>query len=129
MGKMTKPIPPELDNPLNRQVLTDLEGQSCHGDIVAPIEKYLSALEGVKSYCPDSQNFAYILWYVNGIVFAYTSGMRNVSLRLSQSGELDLALARHPESFMRECSWYSIPYDSESLEVLVNSAYVSAVNL
>ncbi|MBW9262155.1 MAG: hypothetical protein K1564_11350 [Candidatus Thiodiazotropha sp. (ex. Lucinisca nassula)] len=113
---------------MNQQILTHLDGQSCHADIVAPIEKCLSKLEGVKSYSPDSQNFAYRLWYVNGIVFAYASGMRSVGLRLSKSAELDLPMARCFESYQTEYGWYSLPYDSDSLGMLVNSAYESAVN-
>ncbi|MCG7919920.1 MAG: hypothetical protein N0C81_18885 [Candidatus Thiodiazotropha lotti] len=125
---MIKPIPSELDNPLNQQILTHLDGQSCHTDIIAPIEKCLSELEGVKSYFPDSQNFAYMLWYVNGIVFAYASGMRNVGLRLSQSAELGLPMTPQPESFKQETGWYPVPYNSENLQMLVNRAYESAAN-
>lgn len=125
---MSRPVPPELNNPLNHQVLSELEGQGCHADIIAPIEKCLSGLEGVKSFCPDSKNFAYVIWYVNGTVFAYASGMRRVGLRLLKSAELDLPMPRGFESYQTEYGWYSVPYDSDSLDMLVNSAYESAVN-
>jgi hypothetical protein len=125
---MKKPIPPELKTPVNAEILKELEGQSCHSDIVEPIQSHLSKLEGVKVYCPDGKNFSYFLWYVNSVVFAYASGMQKVNLRLSQSGELSLNEAKYPKSYKVENSWYAIPYNSEMLSVLVNSAYESAKN-
>ena len=125
---MKKSMPPELVNQLNDEILKELENKSCHGDIVEPIQKYLSALKEVKSYCPDGKNFGYIVWYVNNIVFAYASGMQKVGLRLSQSGELNFNEARNPKSYKAKNSWYEIPYNSGELELLVNSAYESAKN-
>lgn len=125
---MKKSIPAELENQLNAEILNELEGKSCHSDIVEPIQKYLSALKEVKAYSPDGKNFSYIVWYVNNVVFAYASGMQNVGLRLSQSGELNLNEARNPKSYKTKNSWYEIPYNSVELELLVNSAYESAKN-
>ena len=125
---MNKPIPAEIDNPLNKEVLNELKGKSCHSDIVEPIESYLSVLKDVNSFCPDGSSFSYILWYVNSVVFAYASGMQNVYIRLSQNGDLNLSAAKNPKSFRRENSWYAVPYNSNNLELLVNSAYESAKN-
>jgi hypothetical protein len=123
---MKKPIPPELELTLNTDILNRLEGASSHSDIIEPIQSCLSSLEGVKSFCPDGRNFSYILWYVNNVVFAYAEGMKNVSLRLSQSGELNFSDATTPKSYLSKNSWYAISYDSDSLSFLVNSAYESA---
>jgi len=125
---MMKPIPDELNNPINDEILKKLVGKSCHSDIVGPIEGYLSAFKDVKFYCPDGGKFSYILWYVNSVVFAYASGMQNIYLRLSQSGDLNLSAAKSPKSYCRENSWYPVPYNSDKLELLVNSAYESAKN-
>lgn len=125
---MNKPIPSELENRLNAEILKELEGQSCHSDIVEPIKSYLSTLEGVKTYCPNGKNYSYILWYVNKVIFAYASGMQKVNVRLSQSNELNFNEAKTPKNYEVKNSWYAIPYDSDMLRLLVNSAYESAKN-
>jgi len=125
---MKKSIPPELKNQLNAEVLTKLQGKNCHSDMVEPIQSYLSKLKEVKSYCSDEKSFGYIIWYINNVIFAYAAGMQKVGLRLSQSGELNLKEAKYPRNYKAQNSWYEIPYNSEKLEVLVNSAYESARN-
>jgi len=125
---MKKPIPSELEIQLNADVLKALEGKSCHSDIIEPLQTCLSTLKDVNSYCPDGENYSYVVWYVNKIIFAYASGMRQVGVRLSQSGELSLQEAENPKNYKIQNNWYEIPYDSDKLGFLVNSAYDSAKN-
>jgi hypothetical protein len=123
---MNKPIPREIDNSYNIEILSELKGASCHSDIIEPIQSHLKRHENVIYYCPDGKNFSYICWYVNNIIFAYASGMQKVAIRLSQNFELDFEKLSQPRSY-EECSnWYSVPYDSEKLDILVKSAYLSA---
>lgn len=125
---MTKSIPLEIDIDLNREVLGLLRGTSCHSDIIIPLKKCLSRYEDVGSYCPDGKNYSYVCWHTNNIIFAYTTGMQKVSIRLAQTGDLDLNRLNSPDNFHKPNSWYSIPYNSSNLCILVNSAYESAKN-
>ena len=125
---MTKPIPIEIDTNINREVLASLKGTSCHSDIVIPLQQCLSEYKNIQSYCPDGKNFSYICWYVNNIIFAYANGMQKVSIRLAQAGDLDTNKLESPYNFHKYNSWYSVPYNSNNLGVLVKSAYESATN-
>ena len=125
---MNKPIPREIDNSYNREVLSKLKGASCHSDIVEPIQTHLNKYKDVASYCPDGKNFGYICWYVNNIVFAYATGMQKVSIRLSQNGDLDFEKLSQAKSYEENSNWYSVSYNSEKLDILVKSAYASAKN-
>ena len=125
---MSNPIPIEIDSAINKETLASLKGESCHSDIVIPIEDCLAGYTDVKSYCPDGKNFSYVCWYVNNIIFAYATGMQKVSVRLSQTGTLDFNKLESPKSFNDCNSWYSVPYDSKILTLLVSSAYDSAKN-
>lgn len=125
---MIKPVPKELEIEQNSEILEILKGQSCHGDIVLPIQKCLEKLNDVSSYCPDGKNFSYICWYVNNMIFAYATGMQKISFKLAQTGTLDLSKLKTHTSFVKCSTWYSVSYDSQELSKLVNSSYESAKN-
>jgi hypothetical protein len=125
---MTRPIPTEIDTNLNQEVLASLKGASCHSDIIIPLQQSLSDCLGVQSYCPDEKNYSYVCWYVNGVVFAYATGMQKVSIRLAQKGALDTGKLKSPDNFFKCNSWYSVPYNSDDLGILAKSAYESAIS-
>ena len=123
---MIKAIPVQLDTVQNTEVLQLLYGQSCHGDIILPIEKCLKDYNDVEFYCPDGRNFSYICWHVNNIIFAYATGMQKVSVKLAQTGLLDFSKLKTVESFEKCSNWYSVAYNTNKLQALVNNSYQSA---
>ncbi len=125
---MIKPIPAEIDTSKNSEVLKILQGQSCHSDIILPIEECLKEYSDIKSYCPDGRNFSYVCWYVNNIIFAYATGMQKVSVKLAQTGLLDFSKLESSGNFESCSKWYSVSYNTSNLKVLVNSSYQSAKN-
>ncbi len=120
---MKKSVPENLINELNVEVLKRLEGASCHSDIVEPIEKIFKQYEGVASFCPDGKSFSYCCWYVNNNIFAYATGMRNVTLKLAQN---EPPVSRKQEGSCGNdiaTKWHSVAYNSTRLNELVASAY------
>jgi len=123
---MKKSVPKELVNELNVEVLKRLEGASCHSDIVEPIEEVLEQYEGVGVFCPDGEHFSYCCWYVNNIIFAYATGMQNVTLKLVQTERpVNRKSAANCDN-NATTKWRSVPYNSTNLNEFVVSAYKAA---
>ena len=65
---MTKIIPPELANELNRVVLAHVEKKSAHSDIAAALLAAIKPLGEVQLFCPDWQQYRYVVAATKGIV-------------------------------------------------------------
>jgi hypothetical protein len=75
--------PPSLKiDPENCGALNHLRGLSAHSDIVIALMNALRNLPNADTYCPDYQNFGYVLAYTNAQIFAFAEGMHGVTLRL-----------------------------------------------
>ena len=120
---MTLPVPQQLLNQKNREVLDYLEPLSCHGDNIEPLQEILASYPEVESFCPDSKNYRYFLWYVDDVVFAYGVGMRNVCLRIPPaSADLAIDIGTDNVQFDGE-TWCSFSYDCEQLHQMVKLSY------
>ena len=83
----------------------------------------LASYPEVESFCPDSKNYRYFLWYVGDVVFAYAVGMRNVCLKIPPTST-DLAADAGVDNVQFDGeSWYSFSYDCEQLHELVKLSY------
>ncbi|MBU2714338.1 hypothetical protein, partial [Zooshikella harenae] len=123
-----KRLPKEIDNVGNKEILERLDGGSCHGDIIEPLEKVLSSLDGVKSYCPDGKNFAWCCWYVNGAVFAFGLGMQKIGLLLPPNTWLkDKRVGEYFGKYDGN-DWWQLDWNSQSIEKWSKVAYEYAKN-
>ena len=116
---MEKAIPQNLLIKENFQVLSHLSGQSCHSDIVEPLDKYLAGYEAVKSFCPNPIEFSYCFWYLYNEIFAFATGMQRVKIKLVNMESLNLESMEMQREKGAGPFWYSVPWDSPHLEKLV----------
>lgn len=77
-----QPIPQELNNPRNRDVLAYLSDTSAHGDVAEALITACDALGDFRRFCPDPAEFRYLTVYSNATIFAFATGMRTVGFRL-----------------------------------------------
>ena len=76
------PIPQELNNPRNRDVLAYLSNTSAHGDVAEALLKACGSLGDFARFCPDPAEFRYLTVYTNATIFGLAMGMRTVGFRL-----------------------------------------------
>ena len=120
---MTQPVPLQLLNARNKEVLDYLAPLSCHGDNIEPLQSILSVYRDVALFCPDVKNYRYFLWYVGDTIFAYGVGMRNVSLRIPDDSTAMAADAGVDSLQFDDETWISFTYDYEQLGDMVKLAY------
>ncbi|MGB5716329.1 MAG: hypothetical protein WBN81_04450 [Gammaproteobacteria bacterium] len=76
-------LPDKLSTEKNHPVLEYTSGQSAHSDVANALEIAIAPLGEAHTYCPDSDNYRYLIAYANDTVFSYAAGMRTVAFRLS----------------------------------------------
>ena len=81
---MTQHVPPELQTSINRQVLDHLGGSSAHSDVVEALGAALEPLGDVQIFCPDPQQYRYVIASTKGIIIALAIGMNTVGFRLDE---------------------------------------------
>jgi len=81
---MTQNVPPELQTSINRQVLNHVEGLSAHSDIVEALGAALEPLGDVQIFCPDCQEYLYVVASTKGIIIALAVGMNTIGFRLDE---------------------------------------------
>jgi hypothetical protein len=81
---MTRSIPAELETSINRQVLSHLAGLSAHSDVVEALGAALEPLGDVQVFCPDPQQYRYVVASTKGIIIAFAAGMDTIGLRLDE---------------------------------------------
>ena len=81
---MLQAIPRDLETLRNRQVLDHLEGLSAHSDIVEALTAALQPLGDVQIFCPDSQQYRYVVASTRGIIIALAVGMNTIGFRLDE---------------------------------------------
>jgi hypothetical protein len=112
-----------IKNIRNAEILRLLNGKSCHGDIIQPIDKVLSSLPDVEWFCPDPTEFAYCFWYSNDIIFAFGTGMHEIGIRLPDKQSKQ---ENRPSNFIGSYNgdeWWTIKYDLSSIEKWAIMAY------
>lgn len=81
---MPQDVPAELQTCINRQVLNHVEGLSAHSDVVEALEAALEPLGDVQVFCPDCQQYRYVVASTKGVIFALAVGMNTIAFRLDE---------------------------------------------
>ena len=79
---MIQNVPTELHTSINRQVLDYVGGRSAHSDVVEALGAALEPLGDVQMFCPDIQEYRYVVASTSGIIIALAVGMDTVGFRL-----------------------------------------------
>ena len=77
-------VPAELQTSINRQVLNHVEGLSAHSDIVEALGAAVKPLGDVQFFCPDIQEYRYVVVSTKNVVFGFATGMTSVAFRLDE---------------------------------------------
>jgi hypothetical protein len=81
---MAENVPAELQTSINRQVLDHLENLSAHSDVVEALGVALEPLGDVLIFCPDIQQYRYVVASTKGIIIALAVGMNTIGFRLDE---------------------------------------------
>jgi len=77
-------IPAELMTDTNRTVLAHVTDKSAHSDIAAVLTAAVKPLGDVQLFCPDWQEYRYVVASTKSIVFGFAIGMDTLALRLDE---------------------------------------------
>ena len=131
---MLQDIPRDLETLRNRPVLRHIEGLSAHSDVVEALATALKPLGDVQIFCPDSQQYRYVVASTKGIIIALAVGMNTTGFRLDERMR-SRALASGGLTFP-ECGpeWVSFTLFRDDwpridLEFWARKAYVAARDL
>src|SRR5687767_11844028 len=81
---MAQKVPVELQTSINRQVLDYVDGLSAHSDIAGALSEALKPLGDVQVFCPDWQQYRYVVASTKGIIMALAVGMDTAGFRLDE---------------------------------------------
>ena len=76
-------LPDKLNTEKNRSILEHISGLSAHSDVAEALDVAITPLGADHTYCPDPDNYRYLLAYANETVFSYAAGIGTVAFRLS----------------------------------------------
>ena len=131
---MLQDIPRDLETLRNRPVLRHIERLSAHSDVVEALATALKPLGDVQIFCPDSQQYRYVVASTKGIIIALAVGMNTTGFRLDERMR-SRALASGGVTFP-ECGpeWVSFALCRDDwpridLEFWARKAYVAAREL
>ena len=79
---MPQNVPAELKTGVNRQVLDHLEALSAHSDVAEALSAAVEPLGDIQMFCPDLQQYRYVVASTKGIIIALAVGMNTVGFRL-----------------------------------------------
>ncbi len=79
---MVREVSKILRTSKNESVLLFLKGKSAHSDAAEVLRGSLSELEKVQLFCPDPDDFHYVVAYVENKIFGFEFGMRTINFRL-----------------------------------------------
>jgi len=74
----------DLNTSFNRQVLDHVAGLSAHSDVAEALSAALQPLGDVQVFCPDSQQYRYVVASTKGIIMALAVGMNTLGFRLDE---------------------------------------------
>lgn len=81
---MAQNVPAELQTICNRQVLDHLKGLSAHSEVAEALTGALKPLGDVQIFCPDWQQYRYVVASTKGIIIALAVGMSTTAFRLDE---------------------------------------------
>ena len=79
---MMRPVPDALQGGVNAQVLSWLADKSAHDEVATALINASRQLGDVQVFCPDPQQFRYVVVATRGVIFGVAAGMNCVSFRL-----------------------------------------------
>ena len=77
-------LPKSLVTKANAQVLRYLDGKYAHSDLVEKFTYTAELLDDVTFYCPDIEDYRYVIAHTESVIFAFASGMRSIKFRLNR---------------------------------------------
>jgi len=131
---MAQNVPTELKTSINRQVLDHLEPLSAHSDVAEALSAAVEPLGDVQIFCPDLQQYQYVVASTKGIIIALAVGMNTVGFRLDDRMKTH-ALASggvpYPECGKRWVSFtlFRSDWPKVDIEFWARNAYVAAREL
>jgi hypothetical protein len=81
---MAQDVPVELQTSINHQVLDHVGGLSAHSDIAEALGAALEPLGDVQIFCPDFQQYRYVVASTRGIIIALAVEMNTIAFRLDE---------------------------------------------
>ncbi len=76
------PIPENLHNSRNQNVLAYLSKTSAHSDVAEALLNSCRLLGDSHHYCPDPKQYLYVAIYTRDTIFGFATGMSNIAFRL-----------------------------------------------
>src|SRR5436189_2421849 len=107
----TQTLPIELATEINRLVLAHIGGRSAHSDVADALMTAVKPLGDVQLFCPDWQQYRYVVASTKCFIFGFAIGMNTIAFRLDDRMK-SRALATGGEAYP-ECgpNWVSfIPF-------------------
>jgi hypothetical protein len=81
---MAQNVPAELQTSINRKVLDHVEALSAHSDIAQALGAAMAPLGDVQMFCPDRQQYRYVVASTKGVIIALAVGMNTIGFRLDE---------------------------------------------
>jgi len=81
---MIQNIPPELTKGINHAVLEYIAHKSAHSDVGDALMAAAKPLGDVQLFCPNWQQYHYVVASTKGIIFGVAMGMNEVAFRLDE---------------------------------------------
>jgi hypothetical protein len=131
---MAENVPTELQTSINRKVLGYLKGLSAHSDVAEALTAALKPLGDVQIFCPDSQQYRYVVASTKGIIMALAVGMNTIGFRLDERMKvraLASGAAPYPDCGDQWISFglFRDDWPKVDLEFWARKAYVAAREL
>jgi len=80
---MSNKIPEQLENDINRAVLSYVADSAAHSDIAEALQHAIEPLGDVKTFCPDVSAYMYEVVYTSDVIFGFAIGMNTIGFRLN----------------------------------------------
>jgi hypothetical protein len=81
---MTQIIPNYLITSINSSVLAHVKEKSAHSDVVDALIESVKPLGDIQMFCPDLNEYRYVIVSTNGVIFGFAIGMNTIAFRLDE---------------------------------------------
>jgi hypothetical protein len=81
---MTQSIPTYLINSTNSLVLAHVKEKSAHSDVADALIEAVKPLGDIQMFCPDPNEYRYVIVSTNGVIFGFSIGMNTIAFRLDE---------------------------------------------
>jgi hypothetical protein len=124
-------VPAGLLTSTNRQVLSHIDDKSAHSDVAEAFTLALKPLGDVQLFCPDWQQYRYVVASTKRVIFGLAIGMSTVAFRLDErmkTRALSTGGAPYPECGDHWASFtlFRDDWPKVDLEFWARKAYLAA---